>query len=669
MGIGIILKGLKNKFNELMGRDTKEDKDKKLSEGGSTPQASSDQASAAPAPSGEQKEVPKDLIKRYSLSSPEGHETQPDEPDGLTKELVGDFSTRIKDVKDKKEYLEEIARRVPKGFAKDERSRFAYVVQEFLKKLGAYVEKTEINVEEVRTMNNEKYRNLIEGMFALIPKDLGQTTPAENTAPSAKQPSAGSRPPMPLPPSNVATNQTQRPGGLSPHSLPQNFSDPECQKQVIEKSLKTEWNNLIEKAKEKKLLNDYNYDENIKCYGFDYPACNFLENVRVFWLKIAEIMKIPPDDISYKIIKFQNEIGNCLQKTEFQSLLSTEDFVTKSKSFLDDIKKKINEVGGEKLLEDKKNELIESKGGTLNKLLSKFNELYKDDEYKHEQFEYKPKQFKEKESLDELQRSIEVFWLALKAKFGQGEKYKERAEKLDAKMKKFDSTIEYNREMSTLEAINNVGEALDQKFNIIGRVVLYLEKRKNKENEKDKEKGFFGKLFGKSKKSDKEDKKQKKEKLNDQKRLKKCFEDMGKYFVKNKDEVSATGLRKLVKNNDIDTYIEWNNSLRILLARNSISFNKELLMSALFISFIDLGDKESVIAACDGLKSGGIKSIDPKSFEGKATSIRKEIKGKCATLDMAKDKDDLKNYIKTLCKKYFGLDMSTLSLIGNIFGN
>ena len=144
---------------------------------------------------------------------------------------------------------------------------------------------------------------------------------------------------------------------------------------------------------------------------------------------------------------------------------------------------------------------------------------------------------------------------------------------------------------------------------------------------------------------------------------------MGKYFVKNKDKVSATGLRKLVKNNDIDTYIEWNNGLRILLARNSISFNKELLMSALFISFIDLGDKESVIAACDGLKAGGIKSIDPKSFESKATSIRKAIKGKCATLDMANDskaKTNLKNYIKTLCAKYFELDMSTLT---NIFGN
>lgn len=602
MGIGIILKGLKNKFNELMGRDKKKDDTKKSSES----LASKEE-------------------KRFDDTSP-------------TKSKKTTASTDLDNTKN-----------------------------------GA--SSGSVNSGEVH----------VEG--------LGQTTPAENTAPSAKQPSAGSRPPMPLPPSNVATNQTQRPGGLSPHSLPQNFSDPECQKQVIEKSLKTEWNNLIEKAKEKKLLNDYNYDENIKCYGFDYPACIFLENVRAFWLKIATIMKIPPDKISYWIIKFQNEIGNCLQKTEFQSLLSTEDFVEKSKSFLDYIEEKINEVGGEKLLEDKKSALIKSKGGTLNKLLSKFNELYENDKYKHKQYEplskynelyeddeYKPKQFKEKESLDELQRSIEVFWLALKAKFGQGEKYKERAEKLDAKMKEFDSTIEYNREMSTLEAINNVGEALDQKFNIIGRVVLYLEKRKNKENEK----GFFGKLFGKSKKSDdetksdesnkskeelKEDKKQKKEKLNDQKRLKKCFEDMGKYFVKNKDKVSATGLRKLVKNNDIDTYIEWNNGLRILLARNSISFNKELLMSALFISFIDLGDKESVIAACDGLKAGGIKSIDPKSFEGKATSIRKAIKGKCATLDMAKDKDDLKNYIKTLCKKYFGLDMSTLSLIGNIFGN
>lgn len=577
MGIGIILKGLKNKFNELMGRDKKKDDTKKSSES----LASKEE-------------------KRFDDTSP-------------TKSKKTTASTDLDNTKN-----------------------------------GA--SSGSVNSGEVH----------VEG--------LGQTTPAENTAPSAKQPSAGSRHPMPLPPSNVATNQTQRPGRLSPHSLPQNFSDPECQKQVIEK-LKGNLSELIEKAKNVGLLDDsYNYNENIKCYDFDYPACNFLENVRVFWLKIAEIIYskiegIPQYDISYYIIKFQNEIGNSLQKTTFQSLLSTDNFVKTSNEFLTAIDEKIDKVGSKDVLEYKKSALIKSKGGTLNKLLSKFNELYEDDEYKHEQFEYKPKQFKEKESLDELQRSIEVFWQALKAKFGQGEKYKERAEKLDAKMKKFDSTIEDNIKMSTLEAINNVGEALDQKFNIIGRVVLYLEKRKNKE------KGFFGKLFGKSKKSDKEDKKQKKEKLNNQKRLKKCFEDMGKYFVKNKDAVSATGLRKLVKNNDIDTYSEWNNGLCILLARNSISFNKELLMSALFISFIDLGDKESVIAACDGLKSGGIKSIDPKSFEGKATSIRKEIKGKCATLDMAKDKDDLKNYIKTLCKKYFGLDMSTLSLIGNIFGN
>lgn len=500
---------------------------------------------------------------------------------------------------------------------------------------------------------------------------LGQTTPTGSAAPQTN-PSTGSGPSLLSP--NSSTKRSRR---LPPPPLPQNFSDPKCQKWVIEKFLKGDLSKLIEEAKKKRLLDDsYNYNENIKCYGFDYPACKFLENVRVFWLKIAEIIyrkieEIPSNDISYEIINFQNQIGNCLQKTEMQSLLSKDDFVNKSKEFLKAINEKIDGVSGEKLLEDKKSEIITKESNRFNALVDKY--------YKVTGTNYKI----ENNNMSKFYNSISDFWSkCVKEELKITDS--KRADKLNSAMINIDKEILKNGnkldEIPDDERLVSLEEALDQKFNIIGRVVLYLEKRKNKENEK----GFFGKLFGKSKKSDdetksdesnkskeelKEEKKQKKEKLNNQKRLKKCFEDMGKYFVKHKDAVSATGLRKLVKNNDIDTYIEWNNGLRILLARNSISFNKELLMSALFISFIDLGDKESVIAACDGLKAGGIKSTDPESFEGKATSIRKAIKGKCATLDMAKDKDDLKNDIKTLCAKYFRLDMSTLTNIGKLFDN
>lgn len=527
---------------------------------------------------------------------------------------------------------------------------------------------------------------------------LGQTTPTGSAAPQTN-PSTGSGPSLLSP--NSSTKRSRR---LPPPPLPQNFSDPKCQKWVIEKFLKGDLSKLIEEAKKKRLLDDsYNYNENIKCYGFDYPACKFLENVRVFWLKIAEIIyrkieEIPSNDISYEIINFQNQIGNCLQKTEMQSLLSKDDFVNKSKEFLKAINEKIDGVSGEKLLEDKKSELIKSKevvekanekaasleskkSEIITKESNRFNALV-DKYYKVTGTNYEI----ENNNMSKFYNSISDFWSkCVKEELKITDS--KRADKLNSAMINIDKEILKNGnkldEIPDDERLVSLEEALDQKFNIIGRVVLYLEKRKNKENEK----GFFGKLFGKSKKSDdetksdesnkskeelKEEKKQKKEKLNNQKRLKKCFEDMGKYFVKHKDAVSATGLRKLVKNNDIDTYIEWNNGLRILLARNSISFNKELLMSALFISFIDLGDKESVIAACDGLKAGGIKSTDPESFEGKATSIRKAIKGKCATLNMANDpqaKANLRNDIKSLCMKYFGLDMSTLTNIGNIFGN
>lgn len=571
MGIGISLKGLKNKFNELMGRDKKKDDTKKSSE------------------SLESKEE-----TRFDDTSP-------------TKSKKTTASTDLDNTKN-----------------------------------GA--SSGSVNSGEVH----------VEG--------LGQTTPAGSAAPQTN-PSTGSGPSMLSP--NSSTKRSRR---LSPPPLPQNFSDPNCQKLVIEKFLKGNLSKLIDEAKKKRLLDDsYNYNENIKCYGFDYPACKFLENVRVFWLKIAKIIyrEIPSNDISYEIINFQNQIGNCLQRTEMQSLLSTDDFVNKSKEFLKAINEKIDGVSGEKLLEDKKSEIITKESNRFNALVDKY--------YKVTGTNYEI----ENNNMSKFYNSISDFWSkCVKEELKITDS--KRADKLNSAMINIDKEILKNGnkldEIPDDERLVSLEEALDQKFNIIGRVVLYLEKRKNKENEK----GFFGKLFGKSKKSDdetksdesnkskeelKEEKKQKKEKLNNQKRLKKCFEDMGKYFVKHKDSVSATGLRKLVKNNDIDTYIEWNNGLRILLARNSISFNKELLMSALFISFIDLGDKESVIAACDGLKAGGIKSTDPDSFEGKATSIRKAIKGKCATLDMAKDKDDLKNDIKSLCMKYFGLDKNMLTNI------
>lgn len=503
---------------------------------------------------------------------------------------------------------------------------------------------------------------------------LGQTTPTGSAAPQTN-PSTGSGPSMLSP--NSSTKRSRR---LPPPPLPQNFSDPKCQKWVIEKFLKGDLSKLIDEAKKKRLLDDsYNYNENIKCYGFDYPACKFLENVRVFWLKIAEIIyskieEIPSNDISYEIINFQNQIGNCLQRTEMQSLLSKDDFVNKSKEFLKAINEKIDGVSGEKLLEDKKSELIKSKevvekaasleskkSEIITKESNRFNALV-DKYYKVTGTNYKI----ENNNMSKFYNSISDFWSkCVKEELKITDS--KRADKLNSAMINIDKEILKNGnkldEIPDDERLVSLEEALDQKFNIIGRVVLYLEKRKNKENEK----GFFGKLFGKSKKSDdetksdesnkskeelKEEKKQKKEKLNNQKRLKKCFEDMGKYFVKHKDAVSATGLRKLVKNN-IKTYEDWSRDLCVVLGKNlqslvSEGVTKELLISILFISFIDLGDKESVIAACDGLKEGKIKN-GKDDFINKAAAIRKAIKGKCS-IDIGKD--DLKDSILSLCVKH-----------------
>ena len=536
-----------------------------------------------------------------------------------------------------------------------------YKFLELMNCLGA----NEGKIEDFRKQINEATDGDLIGKICKSTKDLvdkysANSSPLSN---ALNQPSESELPPPPPP-------------------LPQNFSDPECQKQVIEKFLKNRLSGLIKQVKMWGFLDDnYNYDENIYC-SFDYPSCKFLENVRVFWLKIAEIIyggikKIPSDDISYEIISFQNRIGNCLPRTEMQSLLSTDDFVKKSNSFLDYISNKILGIDSKNLLETKKSELIKSKDDTLNKLVSKYNELYKDD--KHE--------LTKNEDLFNLQCAIEGFWNILKGKLENGtKKEKKRAGTLNDFMDNYFKSVVKNNQVNiaTYKDINHVKETFDQELNIIGRVILYLEKRKNKENEK----GFFGKLFGKSKKSNdetksdesnkskeelKKEKKQKKEKLNNQKRLKKCFEDMGRYFVKHKkeDKVKLSDFKKLVKGKD--PYATWSTDLgNTVLGDTNITksengkIEKKLLMGLLFLSLIDLGDKESVIAACDGLKAGGIKSNDTKLFEGKATSIRKAIKGKCS-IDIRKD--DLGDYIASLCGKYDLVEKTQANLITFKFVN
>ena len=628
MGIGISLKGLKNKFNELMGRDKKKDDTKKSSESLESKEetrfddtsptkskkttASTDLdntkngASSGSVNSGEVHVEGLGQTTPAENTAPSAEQVKTAEQLPVEPKLDMTLPDDIQALSRGTDILRESVLRKKKWWANKKRVKFEPPPDLTLPPLST-----------LATTNPSA--NQPELPPQPLSTALNQPSESELLSPSTSAPL------------NTDTKQTTlRPGRLPPPPYPaptQQEGSKAADPEDFEKELKS----IIAKANERCLFYDkYVYNEKAGADADfakdDYARqiYNILMNARMFLSKISEKIY----DVEELAEKNKSSVGGfCANMMGFKDRRTEQE----QKKAIDEIKEVV-EKANEKAasLESKKSKIITKESSRFNALVEKYKDIT------GKKYEIK------NDNMSNFYNSIGDFWSYCVGK-ELGNIDSKRADKLNSAMINIDEEILKNGnkldEIPDDEKLVSLEEALDQKFNIIGRVVLYLEKRKNKE------------------------------KLNNQKRLKKCFEDMGKYFVKHKDAVSATGLKKLVKNNDIDTYIEWNNGLRILLARNSISFNKELLMSALFISFIDLGDKESVIAACDGLKAGGIKSTDPESFEGKATSIRKAIKGKCATLDMAKDKDDLKNDIKTLCAKYFGLDMSTLTNIGNIFGN
>ena len=628
MGIGISLKGLKNKFNELMGRDKKKDDTKKSSESLESKEetrfddtsptkskkttASTDLdntkngASSGSVNSGEVHVEGLGQTTPAENTAPSAEQVKTAEQLPVEPKLDMTLPDDIQALSRGTDILRESVLRKKKWWANKKRVKFEPPPDLTLPPLST-----------LATTNPSA--NQPELPPQPLSTALNQPSESELLSPSTSAPL------------NTDTKQTTlRPGRLPPPPYPaptQQEGSKAADPEDFEKELKS----IIAKANERCLFYDkYVYNEKAGADADfakdDYARqiYNILMNARMFLSKISEKIY----DVEELAEKNKSSVGGfCANMMGFKDRRTEQE----QKKAIDEIKEVV-EKANEKAasLESKKSKIITKESSRFNALVEKYKDIT------GKKYEIK------NDNMSNFYNSIGDFWSYCVGK-ELGNIDSKRADKLNSAMINIDEEILKNGnkldEIPDDEKLVSLEDALDQKFNIIGRVVLYLEKRKNKE------------------------------KLNNQKRLKKCFEDMGKYFVKHKDAVSATGLKKLVKNNDIDTYIEWNNGLRILLARNSISFNKELLMSALFISFIDLGDKESVIAACDGLKAGGIKSTDPESFEGKATSIRKAIKGKCATLDMAKDKDDLKNDIKTLCAKYFGLDMSTLTNIGNIFGN
>lgn len=478
---------------------------------------------------------------------------------------------------------------------------------------------------------------------------------------------------LPPPPLNTATNQMQKSNILPPPSTPAP-TQQEGLKAADPKDFEEKLRSLIDEANEGCLFyNKYVYDEkeredaDVTIDDYTRQIYKISMNARNFLTKISEKIYGVEKSVEETKVSIRRFYANVMKydwgRTE-----------EKQKEVIDEIEEVVKDANEKAAsLESKKRKIIDKESIRFNALVKKYCGVT------GKEYEIK------KDNMSNFYKSIGSFWLYhVKEELEITDS--KRADKLSGVMNDIDKKINKNdenlNEIPDDERLVSLEEALDQKFNIIGRVILYLEKRKNKENEK----GFFGKLFGKSKKSKdksevsedqknkeklKEEKKQKKEKLNNQKRLKKCFEDMGEYLVKHKkeNEVKLSDFKKLVKGKK--PYDTWSADLgNTVLGDATITsledgkIKKDLLMGLLFLSLIDLGDKESVIAACDGLKAGGIKSTDAKSFEGRATSVRKAIKGKCS-IDIGKD--DLEDSIVSLCVKYDLVEKERANFITSSF--
>lgn len=658
MGIGISLKGLKNKFNELMGRDKKKDDTKKSSE------------------SLESKEE-----TRFDDTSPtKSKKTTASTDLDNTKNGASSGSVNSGEV-----HVEGLGQTTPAENttppAEQVKTAEQLPVEPKLDMtlpddIQALSRGTDILRESV-LRKKKRWANKKRVKFEPPPDlTLPPLSTLATTNPSANQPEL---PPQPLStalnqpsesellspstsaPLNTDTKQTTlRPGRLPPPPYPaptQQEGSKAADPEDFEKELKS----IIAKANERCLFYDkYVYNEKAGADADfakdDYARqiYNILMNARMFLSKISEKIY----DVEELAEKNKSSVGGfCANMMGFKDRRTEQE----QKKAIDEIKKVVEDANEKAAsLESKKDKIISKESSRFNALVEKYKDIT------GKKYEIK------NDNMSNFYNSIGDFWSYCVGK-ELGITDSKRADKLNSAMINIDKEILKNGnkldEIPDDERLVSLEEALDQKFNIIGRVVLYLEKRKNKEEKKQaaKDSGILGGLVKRFTKTEAEKKTLK---------LKKCFEDMGKYLIKHKDEekVKLSDFRKLVKCKK--SYSDWNDGLTEVLKNSNVAkcddkgkIEKMLLMSILFFSFGKFNDEKDIIAACDGLKAGGIKSTDPESFEGKATSIRKAIKGKCATLDMAKDKDDLKNDIKTLCAKYFGLDMSTLTNIGKLFDN
>lgn len=412
----------------------------------------------------------------------------------------------------------------------------------------------------------------------------------------------------------------------------------------------------------------YTYNENIDTKintkintDSDSEIFKVLRNLEEFWLKVAE-SKCGGTKLLEKEDYIRDQIAVCCSVMECSLKVGVTDLDIS-------IDKIFNELGGylkeksTKQKDDKKyrNELLESLKTKFENLVRKFNEIrYKREDDRHSgnnnnfseleadiksllttDLYFEIEKFGDKRYSNARDRMFE-FSDEVSKIFGEENDIKKRA-KIEKKL--------------DIGKIQELSELINQELSVVGRLTLYVEKINAL-----KRAGALGKLAGKLGIK----RKYKKEAL----KLKKCFEDMAKYIIKhtNTKDIDLLDFKKLVKCKKL--YRTWNENLIKVLSNSNLTTvaNKygnieNLLMSILFLSLVDLDGGEDIIAACDGLKDGGMRSGEAQTFEGKVTIIRKAIKGKCVALD----KGALKTDIQSLCVKYLGISPYDARSIGKWF--
>ena len=158
-------------------------------------------------------------------------------------------------------------------------------------------------------------------------------------------------------------------------------------------------------------------------------------------------------------------------------------------------------------------------------------------------------------------------------------------------------------------------------------------------------------------------------------KVRECFKKAGKYIVKEKC------LEKGKNNNYYEYYKNFKkcfngikvkgylNSLDDTAFKNNLSaindgtyFTKNGLMAGMFASFIGLKNETNIIAACDGLKMGGIKGTSGNMEN--YIKIRKGLKAMCTS---SVSKDELIDFLRKSCYTKLGMPAQIFNNIIKVY--